>query len=222
MPKSQNHQNHDNLTESFLEAGRISKSQCWGRQRSSMACWSSSRLPRLFLLAGEIVDFRRHFDTPFLMKIPPSFWKSCLNVFNCGRCKRSELDEVLQTSLAALQLVLAQESWPNPSLCAFSSSFFFLPFSWLIWWFREFHQNLQIKEQNRTFSKEYLGCQGQAQSLIKAQLQRMARGCSGLSGDDWHRRCPCVAVVPSWSWKISNFVFLWFQKSAAAVSRFVA
>lgn len=128
MPKSQNRPNNDNMLNSSIEAGRIRESQCWGRQRCSMACWSSSRVLRLVLLAGEILDFRRHFDTPFLMEILAPSCRSHLMVLNCSLCKSSVLDEVLQTSLVVLQWVLAQGQLPNPSCCAIFSSFIFFPF----------------------------------------------------------------------------------------------
>ena len=194
MPKSQNHQNHDNMLNSSIEAGRIRESQCWGRQRCSMACWSSSCVLRLVLLAGEILDFWRHFDTPFLMEILPSSWRSYLTVLNCSLCKSSESDEVLQTSLVVLQWVLAQGQLPNPSWCAIFSSFIFLPFFGNFDDFENLIKTLKSKSKLAYLAKKSSSWKPKSKFDEESHQERK-RGCSWLSDDGWHRWCSSVAEV---------------------------
>jgi len=147
------------------------------------------------------------------MEILPSSWKSCLTVFNLGLCERSELDEVLWTSLAILQLVSAQGGQPNPSL--FAILFIAHLLAIFLGHFDDFENSIKTLK-----FKSKITHSTQDIFSLKAKLKiRPTQGhgsCSRLSDDEWQRWWSCVAAVSSWSQWISNFVFSRFPKSLAA------
>jgi len=214
MHKSQNHQNHDVLAQILHEAGSIRQSQCWGLWRSSVVSWSSLGLHRLVLVAEEFSNFWPHFDTLFLIEISSSFWKSCLKASRLGRCTRSELNQVLWTSLIILQLVLAPGDHQNPSFlatffvahllvvsCHFSMSsealFMILRFPAIYW-------NLAAK---LAFSASDI-CP--LETKLKIWPTQCLRGWLGLSSDGSCWYWFFIVVVSAWSQSISMLAFPWF------------
>ena len=152
----------------------------------------------------------------FLIEILSSFWKSCLKVSRLGQCTRSELHQVLWTSLIILQLVLAPGDHQNPSFLAI----FFLPHLLVV--LCHFSMSSEAFFMILRYSAIYwnwaakLALSASDICSLKAKLKiwptQCLRGWLGLSSDG---SCWCwffVVVVSAWSQSISILAFPWFPK----------